>query len=83
MTMWADVRLPPGHVLAAEPAEVGVLSLEDTSLPSNNCQELFSPDRAHQLLQPHSGQVGAFPDRMPVLARLPLPFYLPPPSPSR
>ena len=69
--MWAGVRLRPGHVLAAEPAEVGVLSLEDTSLPSNNCQELFSPDRTHRLLQPHSGQVGAFPDRTPVLARLP------------
>ena len=69
--MWAGVRLPLGHVLAAEPAEVGVLSLEDTSLPSNNCQELFSPDRAHRLLQPHSGQVGASPARMPVLARLP------------
>lgn len=71
MMMWAGVRLPPKHVLAAEPAEVGVLSLEDPSLPSNNCQELFSLDRAHRLLQPHSGRVGAFPDRTSVLARLP------------
>lgn len=83
--MWAG-ELPPKHVLTAEPAEVGVLSLEDTSLPSNNCQELFSLDRAHRLLQPLIlGELGLSQTGRLCWQgspRLPVPFSLPPPSPS-